>query len=200
MTGFQILALLLTIAAAFSYLNYRWIGLPTAIGLMAMSLFTSIVLIGANRLGWLLAPDVATRILARIDFDDTFLHGMLGALLFAGALHVDLAELREQRLPVIVLAVGGTVLSTFIVGGIAYLVLPLVGPSLSFVYCLLFGALISPTDPIAVLGILKRAGVPEDLEIQIVGESLFNDGVGVVIFLTVLGVISSGITSPSPIP
>ena len=192
MTGFQILALLLTIAAVFSYLNYRWIRLPATIGLMAMSLFASILLIGANRLGWLLAPDVATRILTRIDFDDTFLHGMLGALLFAGALHVDLGELREQRLPVIVLAVGGTLLSTFIVGGIAYLVLPLLGPSLPFIYCLLFGALISPTDPIAVLGILKRAGVPKDLEIQIVGESLFNDGVGVVIFLTVLGMISSG--------
>ncbi|MBL8743990.1 MAG: sodium:proton antiporter [Myxococcales bacterium] len=133
-----------------------------------------------------------TSILDRIDFDDTLMHGMLGALLFASALHVRLDDLREEKLAVSLLALFGTVLSTFLVGVLAHQVLRWLSLDLPFGYCLLFGAVISPTDPIAVLGILKQAGVPRSMEIQICGESLFNDGVGVVVFLTVLGVVARG--------
>ncbi|MGH7271126.1 MAG: cation:proton antiporter, partial [Polyangiaceae bacterium] len=120
------------------------------------------------------------------------MHGMLGALLFAGALHIDIRDLRAEGAAVLGLAVGGTVLSTFLVGALVYAAASLVGPPLSFVHCLLFGALISPTDPVAVLGVLKRAGVSKRLEMQIAGESLFNDGVGVVVFGTVVGAMAEG--------
>jgi CPA1 family monovalent cation:H+ antiporter len=190
-TALQILAALLTVTAAFSYLNHRWIRLPAAIGIMAISLGASLLMIAADRLGWLRASDLATRILERVALDHALLHGALGILLFAGALHIDLGELREQRLPVVMLAIGATVCSTFIVGLLAFLTLPWLGLPVPFGFCLLFGALISPTDPIAVLGILKGAGVPKGLEMQIVGESLFNDGVGVVIFASVLEVVTS---------
>jgi CPA1 family monovalent cation:H+ antiporter len=119
---------------------------------------------------------------------------MLSLLLFAGALHVDLSELRAYRWQVGALAVLGTLLSTLVVGLGMWLVLPLVGLNLPLMYCLLFGALISPTDPIAVMGILKSAGAPRELELVIAGESLFNDGVGVVIFSLLLGMVASGLT------
>jgi CPA1 family monovalent cation:H+ antiporter len=192
MTAFETLAALLTIAAVFAYVNHRWIRQPTAIALMAMSLAASTILIVLDRLGWHELSATATSIVEHLDLDDTLLHGMLGSLLFAGALHIRLTDLREQRLAIITLAVGGTVLSAFIVAALAYLLLPWLGLYLSFGHCMLFGALISPTDPIAILGILKRAGVPRSMEIQIAGESLFNDGVGVVIFLTVAGIVSQG--------
>jgi CPA1 family monovalent cation:H+ antiporter len=190
-SAFEILAVLLTVSAAFAYLNHRWLRQPLSIALMALSLAASTILILLDSFGWLQVTATATRLLERIDLDDTLLHGMLGVLLFAGALHIDLADLRAHRLAIATLALGGTILSTFIVGGLSYVVLPLLGLRLSFGHCMLFGALISPTDPIAVLGILERAGVPRSLEVQIAGESLFNDGVGVVVFLTVLGVVSS---------
>ncbi len=191
MTVFQTLAALLTLAAAFAYVNHRWIRQPASIALMAMTLALSVALLAASRFGWL---DVApvTRVLDRIDFDDTLLHGMLGALLFAGALHIRMDDLREERLAVTLLALVGTVLSTIIVAALAYGALWALGVALPFEYCLLFGAVISPTDPIAVLGILKQARVPRSMEIQISGESMFNDGVGVVVFLTVLGIVTRG--------
>lgn len=191
MTGFETLAALLTLAAFFAYVNHRWIRQPPAIALMAMTLTLSLLLIGVDRLGLVrVAP--FTSVIDRIKFDDTLLHGMLGALLFAGALHIPIADLREQKLAVSVLALVGTVLSTFIVAGLTYFVLPSLGLRLPWVHCLLFGAIVSPTDPIAVLGILKQARAPRAIEIQISGESLFNDGVGVVVFATVLGVVSRG--------
>ena len=110
---------------------------------------------------------------------------MLSFLLFAGALHTNFNELKVQRWPILVFSTLGVLVSTFIVGGLSYFILQLFSLNVPFIYCLLFGALISPTDPIAVLGILKKAGVPEKLEAKIVGESLFNDGVGVVVFLTI---------------
>jgi len=122
------------------------------------------------------------------------MQGMLSLLLFAGALHVDLSELRSLRWPVVALAVLGTLLSTVVVGYAMWVALPLVGLHLPLPYCLLFGALISPTDPIAVMGILKSAGAPKELELLIAGESLFNDGVGVVIFSLLLGMVTSGVT------
>jgi CPA1 family monovalent cation:H+ antiporter len=190
-TAFQILAALLTVAATFAYINHRWIRQSPTIALMAMSLAASTVLILLDRLGWVHVTPMATRILEEIKLDDTLLHGMLGVLLFAGALHIDVSDLRDHKSAIAALAVGATLLSSIVVGAIAYVIVRWVGLEFSLGYCMLFGALISPTDPIAVLGILKRAGVPRSMEIQIAGESLFNDGVGVVVFLTVLGVIEN---------
>jgi CPA1 family monovalent cation:H+ antiporter len=188
MSAFETLAALLTLAAVFAYVNHRWIRQPASIALMAMTLALSLALLGVDRMGWVrVAP--LTLVLDRIHFDDTLLHGMLGALLFAGALHIQLDDLREEKLAVSILALVGTVLSTFIVAALTYAALRALGLHIAFGYCLLFGAVISPTDPIAVLGILKQARVPRSMEIQISGESLFNDGVGVVIFATVLGVV-----------
>lgn len=183
---------MLTIAAAFAYVNHRWLKLPNAIGLMAMGLSLSFVVIGLDRAGWHPLAATATRILERVDFNETLLHGMLGALLFAGALHIHLDDLRKELLPIAGLAVGGTILSTFIVGGLMHLVTRVLGAPIGFGHCLLFGALISPTDPVAVLGILKSAKVPPSVQTQIAGESLLNDGVGVVVFLTIFGTVGTG--------
>lgn len=190
MSSFEIIAALLTVAALFAYLNHRWLHRPASIALMSMALGVSLVLVSLAHLGVPEVQDVATTFLERVNFNETLLHGMLGVLLFAGALHINLNDLREERLAVSMLALVATLLSTFLVGALAFGVVTVLGLELSLGHCLLFGALISPTDPIAVLGILKQACVPKSMEIQIAGESLFNDGVGVVIFVTVLGVVS----------
>jgi CPA1 family monovalent cation:H+ antiporter len=182
---FNILAILITLSATFSYLNHRFIRLPTTIGLMVIALLVSLGLIALSRLGVGLEED-AQRLLANIDFDETLLHGMLSFLLFAGALHVNLSDLARQKWIISLLATLGVIGSTFIIGFISLWVLGALGIQLPLIYCLLFGALISPTDPIAVLGILKKAGVPKSLETKITGESLFNDGVAVVVFLVFL--------------
>jgi CPA1 family monovalent cation:H+ antiporter len=192
MSAFETLAVLLTLAAAFAYVNHRWLKQPASIALMAMAMAVSLVLLALDGADVIRARGLATQILRQIAFNDTLLHGMLGALLFAGALHVNLSDLRQEGWAVAGLALAGTVLSTFVVGALAYLVLPWLGLPLPLAHCLLFGALISPTDPIAVMGILKQARVPKSMEIQITGESLFNDGVGVVVFMTVLGVVARG--------
>jgi len=192
MSDFELAAVILTLTAALAYLNARFVRLPSAIGLMTIALAGSLIVIGLDAAG---VSDVAPRIeevLDALDFDHALLHGMLGLLLFAGALHVDLSDLAEQKWTISLLALGGTVASTALVGLGSYLVLDALGVPLPLVYCVLFGSLISPTDPIAVLGILKSAGAPRNLEVIIVGESLFNDGVGVVVFLAVLGVATGG--------
>ncbi|MEO7866720.1 MAG: cation:proton antiporter, partial [Candidatus Eisenbacteria bacterium] len=178
MTLFEISALLVTLAAVFSYFNHRYLRLPTTIGLMVLALVLSLGLIAVARF-FPAAQAEAERLLRSIDFEAVLLHGMLGFLLFAGALHVNLGELRRQWLVVLSLATLGVFISTALVACLAYLALRWLGIDLEFVYCLLFGALISPTDPIAVLAILKSQGAPHDLQTQITGESLFNDGVGV---------------------
>ncbi len=192
MTIFEIFAALITLAAVFSYLNFRFLKLPTTIGLMVMALVSSLILIWTGRF----SPTVfeaAQDLLNSIDFSQTLMHGMLGFLLFAGALHVNLNDLREQKWVIALLATVGTVLSTALAGGLAWLILNRVLDfGVPFIYCLLLGAIVSPTDPIAVMGILKTLGVPKSLETKITGESLFNDGVGVVIFLAIAGVIGFG--------
>ena len=182
---FNILAILITLSAVFSYINHRFIRLPTTIGLMIIALLASLGLIALGHFGVGLEED-AQRLLANIDFDETLLHGMLSFLLFAGALHVNLSDLARQKWIIGFLATVGVIGSTFIIGYISRWVLGTLGIQLPLMYCLLFGALISPTDPIAVLGIIKKAGVPKSLETKITGESLFNDGVAVVIFLVLL--------------
>ena len=195
---FNILAVLITLSAGFSYINHRFIRLPTTIGVMVIALLVSLGLIALGPLGFGLKED-ARLLLNSIDFDETLLHGMLSFLLFAGALHVNLADLARQKYINGTLATLGVIGSTFIIGFTSLWILGWLGIELPFTYCLLFGALISPTDPIAVMGILKRAGVPESLETKITGESLFNDGVAVVVFLVILEIATGtqGITAAS---
>lgn len=187
MSLFQIIALLLSIAALFSYVNLRFFKLPTTIGVMLISLLGSVVLVFGTHLGFGGGVREHVRgMLERIDFDQAVMQGMLSFLLFAGALHVDLSDLREQKAIVATLAIAGVVISTLVVGTLLYVVLGWLGLPLAYAYCLLFGALISPTDPIAVLGILRLVQVPKPIEIRIAGEALFNDGIGIVVFLVVL--------------
>jgi CPA1 family monovalent cation:H+ antiporter len=191
----NVIALFLVITALLAYLNHRFIGMPTAIGVMGSALVLSLSLVALNAVGVagsLLAYEKL--LLGSLDFSQVLMQGMLSLLLFAGALHVDLSALKRYRVPVIGLAVVGTLVSTVVVGYGMWLVMPLLGLPLPFIYCLCFGALISPTDPIAVMGILKSAGAPKELELVISGESLFNDGVGVVIFSLLLEVLISGTT------
>lgn len=192
MNIFQIIAILITLTALFSYFNYRYIRLPTTIGVMLMALVVSLLLIGLAALGLPGIRESATRLVAAIDFDATLMQGMLSFLLFAGALHINLTDLAENKWPIAALAMGGVVLSTVIFGTLIYGVLRGLGLQLGFAHCLLFGALISPTDPIAVLATLKGARVRKNLEVTIAGESLFNDGVGVVGFILLEEVVLSG--------
>ena len=188
---FNILAILITLSAGFSYLNHRFIRLPNTIGLMLIALLVSLGIAALGRFGFGLQAD-AQRLLVSIDFDETLLHGMLSFLLFAGALHINLANLARQKYIIGLLATVGVLGSTVIIAFISKWVLALLGIDLPMIYCLLFGALISPTDPIAVLGILKKIGVSESLETKICGESLFNDGVAVVVFLVFLKFATGG--------
>lgn len=192
LTIFEIGAIFLSITALLTYVNHRFIGLPTTIGVMVISMLLSIGAIFLGFLGFDDLIDYEVSLLDQLDFTEVLLDGMLSMLLFAGALHVNVSDLRRYKLPIGILACVGTLLSTIIVAGALYLVLPLLGFDLAFIWCLLFGALISPTDPIAVMGILQSAGAPKSIETVIAGESLFNDGIGVVIFVLLLGVLSSG--------
>lgn len=185
-------AVFVSLAALFAFLNHRFLRLPTAIGLMLIALVLSLGVIVAGLLGWGAARDYATTLVAGVDFSETLMNGMLSFLLFAGALHTNLEDLSRQKWVILSLASGGVVFSTFLIGLLAKGVFAVTGLEIPFIYCLLFGALISPTDPIAVLGILKQAGAPRSLEAKIVGESLFNDGVGVVVFLVLMGVAAGG--------
>ena len=185
-------ALLITLAAFFSYLNYRFVRLPTTIGIMIISLVISLSLLLLGKLGWSELTQHANTFLRKIDFHQTLMNGMLSFLLFAGALHVNINDLKQQRGVIGILATFGVIASTFIIGGLSWVVLNALNIPMPFIYCLLFGALISPTDPIAVLGILKSARVPKSLETKIAGESLFNDGVGVVVFIVLAGIAATG--------
>ncbi len=182
MTLFDIIVILITLAAFFSYLNNRYIGLPGTIGLMALSLLVSLALIVFGKTQIVGLDEQAGLMLSQLNFYDTLMHGMLGFLLFAGALHVNFDDLYSQKWLIFTLATAGVVASTVIVGVLAFFCLKLIGLPLPLLYCFLFGALISPTDPISVLGIMKKAGAPKSLETSITGESLFNDGIGVVVF------------------
>lgn len=184
-------SILVSFCAVFSYINYRYIKLPTTIGIMAMALTLSVILLLSPLVGIDALPMVR-RVFGEVDFSKTLLDGMLSFLLFAGALHVDWKALHEQKLIVSILALFGTVFSTAVVGWVCWTLFPFLGFEISFLHALLFGALISPTDPIAVMAILKKAGVPETLETKVVGESLFNDGVAVVLFIAILGIVSHG--------
>ncbi len=185
MSLFSLISLLISLAAVSSFINYRYIRLPTTIGVMLVALLASLALILAGPYAGGFRKDAA-ELVAQIDFHNVVLHGMLAFLLFAGAIHVDLDDLGREWLPIFMLAVAGTLLSTFLVGGMTFLALKALGLGIPFMDAMVFGALISPTDPIAVMGIMKSVGAPLQLEVQVAGESLFNDGIGVVIFLVLL--------------
>ena len=182
---------LLTAVALFSYLNHRFLRLPATIGLLLIGLTasTAVLVLGRFVPG---VQSVAVALVGQIDFDQALMDGFLGFLLFAGALHIDLGDLSEQKAVIALLATVGLVASTVLVGVAVWWILGLLGLGIPFVLCLLFGALISPTDPIAVLSVLSRLGVPKSFETKIAGESLFNDGVAVVLFLAVAGAAGLG--------
>ncbi|AMM18447.1 sodium:proton antiporter (plasmid) [Burkholderia sp. PAMC 28687] len=191
----DIVAIFLVITALLAYLNHRFLRLPTTIGVMASALGLSLTFVGLDALGITHSLRDAEESLVRsVDFGNVLLQGMLSLLLFAGALHVNFRQLKAYRIQVIALAVVSTVASTAIIGVAMWLLLPKLGVTLPLPYCMVFGALISPTDPVAVMGILHSSGAPKNLELVIVGESLFNDGVGVVIFALLLGMAVSGVT------
>lgn len=186
MDYFVIASILVFISAFFGYLNVRFIKLPNTIGLTVITILFTLGIFALSYFDDTLL-NAERYIITHIDFRTVLLDVMLSFLLFAGALHTDLQKLKEQKWPILFFATFGVLVSTFLIGTAVFYMLPWIGLEVKFIYCLLFGALISPTDPIAVLGILKKANVPKKLEIKIVGESLFNDGVGVVIFLTIFG-------------
>jgi len=187
----DLIALLITLTAVLAWLNQRFVRLPTTIGVMGIALLLSLGLVSLGELGFPQLEERALAAVRTIDFNLVLMHGMLSLLLFAGALHVDLEELASRKWPIGVLATVGVVLSTLLIASGSRLVFDLVGIEMAWIHCLLFGALVSPTDPIAVMGILKSARAPKGLEIKITGESLFNDGVAVVVF-AVLSKIAAG--------
>lgn len=187
----DLVALFIALAALLSYLNHLYLRLPTTIGIMLIALGLSLVLIGVGQF----APAIEGRaetMLASFDFSKALMLGMLSFLLFAGALHVNVNDLARYRWLIGLLASAGVIASTFIVGALSWWLLGAFGFELPFVYCLLFGALISPTDPVAVLGILRSARVPKRVETVIAGESLFNDGVAVVLFIILYRLTAGG--------
>ena len=191
MTAFQIIAILISLTAIFSYVNYRYFKLPATIGVMLIALLVSLGLIIAGHFApWV--REGAERLLTQVAFGNALMQGMLCFLLFAGALHIDLNDLADHRGVIATLAVVGVVISMFVFGTLIYYAFGWLGFELSYVWCLLFGALISPTDPVAVIGILKNAKVPPSLEVQIAGESLFNDGIGVVAFIVLSEIAVAG--------
>lgn len=196
---FDLAAAVVSLAAVFAYVNHRFIGLPTALGVMLLALAVSVAIFTAGSLGVGGVDDWVRTQLGAVDFPATVLEGMLSFLLFAGALFVDFEALAKRRYIVAALATLGVLLSTLLIAVSAWIVFRALGLELPMTWCLVFGALISPTDPIAVLGILKSAGVPKSLETKIVGESLFNDGVAVVVFLVVLQLAVAGEAAPSEI-
>lgn len=196
MTAYQTIAILLCITAMFAYINHRWIKWPATIGIMVLSMLFSILIVAYGQLApqW---SEGMVKLVSEINFEQVLMKIMLSFLLFAGAIHIDAGKLKQQRWPVLILATVGVGISAFLVSVMSYGVFNLFAVPMPYIYCLLFGALMSPTDPISVLGILKRVGIPKSLELKIAGESLFNDGVGVVVFLTILEMAANGIENTS---
>jgi CPA1 family monovalent cation:H+ antiporter len=189
---FEISTILIVLTALFGFVNYRVFRLPTTIGVMVVALLVSLGFIALDSLGFGIGRDQAARLVGGINFNEALLHGMLGFMLFAGALQINLKELAGQKWDILLLSTAAVVASTFIVGGLTKLLLDLLGIHVNFLACLLFGALISPTDPVAVLGIIKTSGAPKSLETKIAGEALFNDGVGVVVFMVLFALATGG--------
>ena len=179
------LSILIVLAAAFSYFNLRFLKLPSTIGIMLIAMIVSVgmVVIGRSYPHFL---DRFASIFASVNFTEVMMGAMLNFLLFAGAIHISMHDLRKQRIPIIIFSTLGVIISTIVVGFFMYYLFVLFKIEVPFIQCLMFGSLISPTDPIAVIGILKKAGIRKSLEIKVAGESLFNDGVAVLLFSLLL--------------
>ncbi len=193
MSIFSISAILVGLTALFGYINHRFLRLPHTIGLVVIALAASLSIIGFD----LIHPSVhiaqrVTGVLRQIDFNETLMHGMLSFLLFAGALHADFSAFKTRRLTIGVMAVLGTLISTFVVGTMMWFLMGVFGIGIPFIWALVFGALISPTDPVAVRSLFKTVDVPDTLQAKMTGESLFNDGVGVVLFTVVVAIALAG--------
>ena len=197
METFELIAILITLAAVLSYINHRLLKLPRTIGLMLLTLLGCLTLIALDRTGLLAVEAKVAPLVSAIDFEKVLMEVMLGLLLFAGALHVNINDLLEHKWTIGILATVGVIASTFLIGAAIFALAKLLELDLPFIYCLLFGALISPTDPIAVLALLKKANAPKGIETKLAGESLFNDGIAVVIFIAILG-ITTGKLDGSP--
>ncbi len=182
---FHIFSTLIVISALFAYINFRYLKLPATIGLMLVSMFFSFIVIIVGYFFPAIKSTAAEQ-LSSINFSELLLEGMLSFMLFAGAIHIKYKDLKIEKLTIVLFSTLSVIISTFIVGFSAYYLLNFFGLEVSLINSLLFGALISPTDPIAVISILKSAGVSKSLETKIAGESLFNDGVAVVVFITIL--------------
>ncbi len=191
MDFYAIATVLIVLSAIFGYINVRFLELPNTIGLMIITIVFTMLIFALSYFDATLL-EKERELIGHIDFKTLLLDGMLSFLLFAGALHTNFQQLKIQRKPILAFATLGTLISTIFVGVFVFFGLKVINLHTDFIYCLLFGALISPTDPIAVLGILKKVGAPKQLEAKIVGESLFNDGVGVVIFITIYSIASQG--------
>jgi len=197
MTGQEIIGVLISLTALASYINHCYVKLPPSIGLTLITFVLSLIIAASSHLGW--DVDVmAQTLLQGVGFNETFLHGMLSFLLFAGSLHVNTRELAKHKVIVALLATVSVALSTFLVGMGTFVLTQFLEIELPFYYCLVFGALISPTDPIAVLGILKKVKAPKSLEMKIAGEALFNDGMGIVLFVILLGLATGSEDSWTP--
>jgi CPA1 family monovalent cation:H+ antiporter len=189
MSLFDIAAILIGLSALFGYVNYRFLKFPHTIGLVVVALFASGVIIIADSV--FAAAHIATLVtdlLDRIDFNNALMNGMLSFLLFAGAVHVDIGALARRKWSISLMATAGVLISTFVIGTATWFIAPGLGLEIPFIWALVFGALISPTDPVAVLGILKTVTIPRSLQAKIAGESLFNDGVGVVVFAIIVAI------------
>lgn len=191
MNSYQLLVIIICLSAGFAYINHRYLKMPFVIGLFFLSTLFSLFILSSRF--W--ANDgfkEVKSIVEHVDISKYILEIMLGYLLFAGSIHVEWSDIKKQLKPIALFAIAGVIASTFLIGSLFYGISSLLGISISFIYCLLFGALISPTDPIAVLGILTKANVPKKIESTIIGESLFNDGIGVVVFIALLEILHTG--------
>ncbi|MEO6150626.1 MAG: sodium:proton antiporter [Mucilaginibacter sp.] len=188
---FIIIALLITLSAIYSYINARFLKLPGTIGVMAIAMVGSVLIIMANNLNPGLAKNLTT-LAKSMDFSRTVLNIMLGFLLFATAFRVDTQKLRREMKPVMILSTLGVIISTAIFGGLFYYIAGFFDIHMPLIFCFLFGALVSPTDPVAVAGIIKGSKLPQHLETIVSGESLFNDGIGLVLFVTILEIAEAG--------
>ncbi len=197
MNFYHTFTVVIVFAALFGYINYRFIKLPNTIGIMILSLVASLIMIALISLN----PSLFLRsreMIREIDFHEVLMNGMLSFLLFAGAIHIKASDLKKERATILTFSTVGVLISTVIIGSLLYGICILFKLNIGFIHCLLFGALISPTDPIAVMGILKDAKIPKAMEIRIAGESLFNDGVAVVVFISILQIINAGVDNLQP--
>lgn len=179
-------SVLIVLASLFAYINYRVLKLPSTIGIMVIAIIVSVILVASGDNFLPKTTNGLIKLVNSLNFTEVLMGAMLNFLLFAGGIHVNIKDLKEQFGPVVIFSTVGVIISTFAVAFGTFYLLPLVGIQMPFIYCLVFGALISPTDPVAVLSILKQANVSKSLETKVAGESLFNDGMAVVVFTVVL--------------